>query len=59
LSAGARHRIDSAVEQLVEYMVFLDEAKLDAPIKGTSGFAEAFQKAGPRDRKGRSLRDSI
>ncbi len=38
-------------------MLFLDEAKLDAPIKGTSGFAEAFQKAGPRDRKGRSLRD--
>jgi len=57
LSEGARHRIDSAVEQLVEYMLFLDEAKLDGPIKGTSGFAEAFQKAGPRDRKGRSLRD--
>jgi len=57
LSDVARHRIDSAVEQLVEYMLFLDEAKLDAPIKGTSGFAEAFQKAGPRDRKGRSLRD--
>jgi hypothetical protein len=57
LSEVARHRIDSAVEQLVEYLLFLDEAKLDAPIKGTSGFAEAFQKAGPRDRKGRSLRD--
>ena len=52
LSDGARHRIDSAVEQLVEYMLFLDEAKLDAPIKGTSGFAETFQKAGPRDRQG-------
>ena len=57
LSEIARHRIDSAVEQLVEYMLFVDEAKLDAPIKGTSGFAEAFEKAGPRDRKGRSLRD--
>lgn len=57
LSDGTRHRIDSAVEQLVEYMLFLDEAKLDAPIKGTSGFAEAFEKAGPRDAKGRSLRD--
>ena len=57
LSDIARHRIDSAVEQMVEYMLFLDEAKLDAPIQGTSGFAEAFQKAGPRDRKGRSLRD--
>ena len=57
LSDGARHRIDSAVEQMVEYMLFLDEAKLDAPVKGTSGFAEAFQKEGPRDRKSRSLRD--
>jgi hypothetical protein len=57
LSDGARHRIDSAVEQFVEYMLFMDEAKLAAPIQGTSGFAEAFQKAGPRDRKGRSLRD--
>ncbi len=57
LSDVARHRIDSAVEQLVEYMLFVDETKLDGPIKGTSGFAEAFQKVGPRDRKGRSLRD--
>ena len=57
LSDVARHRIDSAVEQLVEYMLFVDETKLDGPIKGTSGFAEAFQKEGPRDRKGRSLRD--
>ena len=57
LSDVARHRIDSAVEQLVEYMLFVDETKLHAPIKGTSGFAEAFQKSGPQDRKGRSLRD--
>ncbi len=57
LSEGARHRIDSAVEQLLEYMLFVDEAKLDAPIRGTSGFAETFQKTGLRDRKGRSLRD--
>ena len=57
LSDVARHRVDSAVEQLVEYMLFLDEANLSAPVKGTSGFGEAFQKAGPRDRRGRSLRD--
>jgi hypothetical protein len=57
LSDVARHRIDSAVEQLVEYMLFVDETKLDGPIRGTSGFAEAFQKEGPRDRMGRSLRD--
>lgn len=54
---STRHRIDSAVEEMVEYMLFLDEAKLDSPIQGTSGFAAAFAKAGVRDRKGRSLRD--
>jgi len=32
-------------------------APLDGPVKGTSAFAEEFPKAGPRDAKGRSLRD--
>jgi hypothetical protein len=30
---------------------------LSDPIKGTSGFTEEFAKRGPRDGKGRSLRD--
>jgi hypothetical protein len=54
---STRHRIDSAVNDMVKYMLFVDEVKLDAPVKGTSGFAEVFQRAGLRDRKGRSLRD--
>jgi hypothetical protein len=37
-------------------MLFVDEAPLDG-IKGTSGFAERFSARGPRDSKGRSLRD--
>ena len=57
MSESTRHRIDSAVEEMLQYMLFVDEAKLEAPIKGTSGFAESFRSAGPRDRKGRSLRD--
>jgi hypothetical protein len=57
MSESTRHRIDSAVGELVQYMLFVDEAKLDAHIQGTSGFAQAFQKAGLPDRKGRSLRD--
>ena len=28
-----------------------------APVAGTSGFAEQFARMGPRDKKGRSLRD--
>lgn len=57
MSESTRHRIDSAVDELVQYMMFTNEARLEAPIQGTSGFAQAFQKAGQRDGKGRSLRD--
>ncbi|HWD98622.1 MAG TPA: hypothetical protein VG345_06285 [Bryobacteraceae bacterium] len=56
LRDSAKHRIDSAVEELVEYMLFVDETKLTAPIQGTSGFAEEFAKRGPTDGQGRSLR---
>jgi hypothetical protein len=51
------HRIDAAVEELLAYMFFNGETALTSPVKGTSGFAEEFQKLGPRDSKGRSLRD--
>ncbi len=54
---STQHRIDSAVEELLAYMLFQDEAKLTAPVKGTSGFAEEFSRQGLRDTKGRSLRD--
>ncbi len=46
---------DTATET-VDYMLFVDEAPL-AGVSGTSGFAESFSKHGPRDSKGRSLRD--
>lgn len=49
--------IQSASESLVEYLFFVDEAKLAAPIAGTSSFATDYASAGPRDSKGRSLRD--
>jgi len=45
------------VQEVVDYMLFVDEAPLPAPIVGTSGFAEYFSNLGPRDRDGRSLRD--
>jgi hypothetical protein len=59
--AGWEHRIGSpharaAVEELVDYLLFVDEARLTAPLEGSSGFAEAFAREGPRDRRGRSLR---
>lgn len=50
-------RIASAAEDLVEAMLLVDEAALTAPVTGTSGYAEMFAAVGPRDSKGRSLRD--
>jgi hypothetical protein len=38
-------------------MLFSEEAPIKERIRGTSGFAEVFVKQGPRDKKGRSLRD--
>lgn len=50
-------RIAAAGDALVEALLFVDEAELTAPVKGTSGYAEWFAKQGPRDRRGRSLRE--
>jgi hypothetical protein len=50
-------RIRSVGEPLVRYMLFAGEAKLTEKIAGTSTFTEDFAKRGPRDSKGRSLRE--
>jgi len=49
-------RLKSVSEQLLEGLLFVDEYQLQAPIRGTSGFAKEFSARGPRDSKGRSLR---
>jgi hypothetical protein len=41
--------------EVVDYLLFIDEAKLTDRVRGGSGFAERFSGSGPRDRKGRSL----
>ena len=46
---------DTAIET-VDYLLFVDEAPLSG-VKGSTGFAESFRARGPRDSKGRSLRD--
>lgn len=45
------------VEKLVRAMLFVGEATLDGPVRGTTTYAQDFANAGPRDAKGRSLRD--
>ncbi|MDZ4802603.1 MAG: hypothetical protein SGI92_30960 [Bryobacteraceae bacterium] len=56
-SESTDRRINNAVEELVKYMLFTDETPLTAPVTGASGFAEEYSKMGPRDKKGRSLRE--
>jgi hypothetical protein len=44
-------------EPLVKAMLFSGAAPLKAPVKGTSSFAAEFVSRGPRDSRGRSLRE--
>ncbi|MDE3153728.1 MAG: hypothetical protein KGN76_01435 [Acidobacteriota bacterium] len=43
-------------DDLVDYMLFVDEAPLPGPVEGTSGFTQYFSALGPADAQGRSLR---
>lgn len=54
---GASEDLGTRVDELVRYMLFVDEVPLPGPIRGSSSFAETFPLRGPRDAKGRSLRD--
>jgi hypothetical protein len=57
LSESTTKRINNLAEELVRHLLFTDEAPLAGPVAGTSRFADEYASAGPRDRKGRSLRD--
>ena len=58
---GAERRLvkdllSNDAQELVDYMLFVDEAPLEGAIRPVSGFAEKFSARGPRDKQGRSLR---
>ena len=48
--------IRDTADELVDYMLFVDEWPLKGRVEGNSGFTEKFSGLGPRDNKGRSLR---
>ena len=61
--AAHDHRMDlsggllrDTINELVDYLLFIDEVPLTDAIRGTSGFAEQFAAQGPADGRGRSLR---
>lgn len=57
VSETTQRRIASAGDKLIRYMLFAEEFALTDPVAGTSSFTEEFQAQGPRDSRGRSLRD--
>jgi hypothetical protein len=56
-SESARSRIQSVGEAVVQYMLLVGEAPLTDHVQGTSTFSADFVARGPRDSRGRSLRD--
>jgi hypothetical protein len=55
--AAMDKRLDELIDQVVDYMLFKDETKLQQPIAGVSTFSKTFPLLGPSDKKGRSLRE--
>ena len=54
---GASERLIAAnARELVDYMLFVDEPQLPGKFESTSGFEAKFAAIGPRDSRGRSLR---
>ncbi|HEY6443198.1 MAG TPA: hypothetical protein VIY66_07660 [Candidatus Acidoferrales bacterium] len=54
--AATDRLVRQTARELVDYMLFVDEAPMTSRVEGTSGFAEKFSSEGPTDRQGRSLR---
>lgn len=56
LSESAQSRLRNVGEPLVRAILFADEPKWDSPVSGLSGFTGIFAAQGPKDARGRSLR---
>lgn len=56
-SAETRQRYEQVAEATLRYLLFANEVRLPGPVQGSSTFTNDFAALGPRDRKGRSLRE--
>jgi hypothetical protein len=56
-TGGLPPHVRDLVREFVDYLLFIDEAPLPSPVKGATKFAQEFASKGPRDSRGRSLRD--
>jgi len=57
VGGDAGRPLDTIVNELVDYLLFVDERPLPGPVDAASPFARVFAARGPRDARGRSLRD--
>ncbi|MGA2737527.1 MAG: hypothetical protein ABSG65_08750 [Bryobacteraceae bacterium] len=56
MSDASHKQFEDPAEQLVRYLLFTNEARLDGAVAGDSGFTHEFAARGPFDSRGRSLR---
>jgi hypothetical protein len=49
--------MEGVASEVVDHLLFIDEAPLTDRVRGQSGFSERFSASGPRDRQGRSLHE--
>ncbi len=52
-----QRRLDHSADLVLKHFLFVEEAPLTDRVQGVSGFTEQFTQGGPRDKRGRSLRD--
>jgi hypothetical protein len=53
---GHINYLKNVIEAFLKYLLFVEEAPLTSPVKGSDAFATRFADVGPKDRQGRSLR---
>jgi hypothetical protein len=51
------HMMSGIAAEVVDYLLFVDEAPLGDRMRGSSAFAQRFSAAGPKDGQGRSLHE--
>ena len=54
---GHINYLKNITEGFLRYLLFTEEAPLASPVRGSDDFTRGFAAKGPRDKRGRSLRD--
>jgi hypothetical protein len=57
IGAADPKSLDASVRDLADYLLFVGEVPLREPVRGVSSFTQTFAERGPRDARGRSLRE--